>query len=317
MFGKQNLIFNFFLLSLAWCKSSTDASNLRYPGEDFSKADLQLAENDLDATKPLASVSGYIHQLLGDLKAIKMPTGSDGFAKSEHGLPEDVMMALNRLSEITDTDDEAEALLLFEELPKALEAMANYAENASGLDEEVAFSFASIAKGLRNAKQATDVAARNVPKLFNALPANTKKENIPTPTTTATFAEPAQVARKMVEVDFNGNTRNSGEGHSSSRRRRTSSSNSRFRSDPYAQYRNQHPRFKHHYDLQDAMLNGDHRFLTEHLTKMQHHAGQHTNPATGRKLFNNDFESLESQCSLLYDCVKLMSFYDLIVYFYA
>jgi hypothetical protein len=64
------------------------------------------------------------------------------------------------------------------------------------------------------------------------------------------------------------------------------------------------------------LLNGDHDFLAQHVQKMHHHMGQHTNPASGRRLFENDFESLKSQCSLLYDCVKTMSFYDLIVFFY-
>jgi hypothetical protein len=77
-----------------------------------------------------------------------------------------------------------------------------------------------------------------------------------------------------------------------------------------------HPKYAHHFKLQDAIVNGDHahmeRVLGSIKAKVDRHAGKdhHGADAAGRDLAEI---TKRSQCELLWDCARGMTAYDLFV----
>jgi hypothetical protein len=95
---------------------------------------------------------------------------------------------------------------------------------------------------------------------------------------------------------------------------------SKKRSKPDAHWSKFHTSAKsrHHFDLQDAILKGDHAYLEQKLESWTKKANVYANQDSrhGRGLFEDDYGSRKSQCGLLVGCVNQMSLYDLVIYNY-
>jgi hypothetical protein len=104
---------------------------------------------------------------------------------------------------------------------------------------------------------------------------------------------------------------------SSSSRRRLFENEKKENGDPFAQFKSSaHPKFRHHLDLQDAIMNGDMAFVHQKLHSLGEHMDHHSD-RTGRSLFSSGAEAKLAKCIELMECVSSMSLYDLFIFFFA
>jgi hypothetical protein len=125
------------------------------------------------------------------------------------------------------------------------------------------------------------------------------------------------VEEDVLADDFTANKSSSSSGRQSSsggsnqggsRRRFQSGARSSF----HEYITTKHPKYAHHFKLQDAIVNGNHAHLERVFdtlkAKVDRHAGRvHHGAAAGRDLAEI---TKRSQCRLLWDCVRGMSVYD-------
>jgi hypothetical protein len=103
----------------------------------------------------------------------------------------------------------------------------------------------------------------------------------------------------------------------SSRRRRLFEKENRKNSDPFAQFKSSaHPKFRPHFDLHDAMKNGDMAFIHQKLHSLGQKMEQHSD-RNGRSLFASGAGAKREKCDELVTCVSDMSLYDLFIFFFA
>lgn len=226
--------------------------------------------------------------------------------------------------QVIKSESKSTGLILQDHIQQQLHQIETYEEQMKQIDYQLSEIDTSDIPDLQNAIDFARVNLKNglhelpkVVELLHGVMADINANTLPSlKKDVGTEATIALIHSRRLEGEKSGDFSEEEEHYNDSSSRKKSYHNHQhkrhFESMPH--------RYRSLFEMQDAMLNGDHEFVNRKLSSMHmkmHTQGPYHQFHGRRNKFEDSGDQKYDQCSLLADCASDMTLYDIFVFFYS